>query len=52
MTGRDAFRGVAVGVLAALVAATSADAAMKVAATGPASVFAGDSLAVKVIVTN
>ena len=36
MTGRDAIRGVAVGVLAALVAATSADAAMKVAKpTGP-----------------
>src|SRR3954447_12666569 len=52
MTGRDAIRGAAVGVLAALVAATSADAAMKVAPTAPASVFAGDSLAVKVTVTN
>ena len=53
MTGRDAIRGVAVGVLAALVAATSAEAAMKVAKpTGSASVNAGDPLAVKVVVTN
>ena len=54
MTSRDAIRGIAVGVLAAMVAATSADAAMKVAKpTGaPASVVAGESFAVKVTVTN
>ena len=54
MTSRDAIRGVAVGVLAALVVATNAEAAMKVTKlTGaPASVVAGDSFAVKVTVTN
>src|SRR3954451_1846801 len=53
MTGRDAIRGVAVGVVAVLVAATSAEAAMKVAKpTGSASVTAGDPLTVKVLVTN
>ena len=54
MTSRDAIRGVAVGVLAAVAMTGSAEAAMKVnKPTGaPASVVAGESFAVKVTVTN